>query len=163
MRVSKKLVALLSVSLGLLVFFLPFRRTPTHQLNIKTYFQNAQNLQRGAPVLIDGVQVGSVTTVAVRPELKEHPVEVNLAISTPYVLAIPNDSVIGIFTQGVLGPPAVEIDTRLRTGSPIGNNAILKSVEVNGNLQADAMERLGNMASKRLREPDRSPSLPSTK
>ncbi len=162
----KKVVIALVVCFGLLSAWLAFRKTSTHQLNVRTYFQNAQNLQRGTPVWIDGVQLGSVTDVRVRPELSERPVEVLMAINTPYELSIPRDSTATFSAQGVLGPTVVEIDTRMASGSPLENNGVLKSIEVTGNQAADAMEKIGSVLikeSKRLREQDKPRAAPATK
>jgi len=83
-------------------------------------------------VCVDGVKLGVVTSVRVRPELGERPVEVLMAISTPYELHIPTDSTVAISTEGVLGPPFADIDTRYAQGPPLGNNGELKSFEIKG-------------------------------
>jgi ABC-type transporter Mla subunit MlaD len=117
-------------------------------------------------VWIDGVEVGSVTDVRLRPELVDRPVEVLMTIRTPYQLSIPRDSIARLSAEGVLGPNVVDIDTRLTTGSPLENNGVLKSLEVPGNQAADAVEKVGNMLvkeSKKMREQDKPPAAPATK
>jgi ABC-type transporter Mla subunit MlaD len=164
----RKVFIALVVCFGLLSVWLAFRKTPTHQLNVRTYFQNAQSLQRGTPVWIDGVQAGSVTDVRIRPEPSERPVEVLMAITTTYELSIPRDSRATLSAQGVLGPTVVEINTRMASGSPLENGGVLKSMEgtVTGNQAADVTEKIGNVLieeSKRLREQDKPPGAPATK
>lgn len=164
----KKFVVALVVCVGLLCLWIALRETSSHQLTIRAYFQSAQGLKRGTPVWINGVQVGSVIDVRVHPELTEHPVEVLMAISTPYELSIPRDSIARLSAQGVLGPNVVDIDTRMATGSPIANGGVLKSVEdtVTGNQAADAMEKIGNVLikeSNRLREQDKPRAAPTNK
>jgi ABC-type transporter Mla subunit MlaD len=170
----KKFVVAVVVCGGLLSFWLALRKSSIHQLIISAHFQNAQDLKRGTPVCIDGVQVGSVTDVRLRPELSKHPVEVLMAVSAPYTVRIPDtvripgDSTVRLSAQGVLGPTIVNIDTRMATGAPIANGGVLESVEdtVTGNQAADAMEKIGNVLikeSKRLREQDKPMAAPPSK
>jgi phospholipid/cholesterol/gamma-HCH transport system substrate-binding protein len=137
---------------------------PPSQLNVRTYFHNAANLQRDTSVWVDGVEVGSVTSVAVRPELGERPVEVLMTIRTPYELRIPKGSIASLSTQGVLGPTVVDIDTRRASGPPIENGGMLDSLELANNQAARAIEVLGNAlvdASKKLQEKEQSSSKPN--
>ena len=142
--------------------WLVLRRSPSHRLSVRTYFRHAQSLQLGTPVWVDGVEAGSVTSINVRPELGERPVEVVMAIQTPYDLRVPNGSTASLSAQGVLGPAVVEIDTRKAGGPPLGSGGVLESLEVTDNQAAHAMEVIGNSlveASKKLRD-QQSNSLP---
>lgn len=98
-----------------------------HKLVARTYFANAMGLRAGAPVELAGVEIGSVASVHVRPELKAAPVEVVMLLSPPSHLRIPNDSIASLETSGVLGETYVEIDVASASGPPIGEGAVLKA------------------------------------
>jgi phospholipid/cholesterol/gamma-HCH transport system substrate-binding protein len=117
-------VVVLVIATG--VFFV-FRRPVSHRLEFKCYFRNAQGLRADNPVDIAGVQVGSVTSVRVRPELPEYPAEVVMSLDTPYELKVPNDSVVSVEMAGLLGGSFAQIDVRGATGSPLQPGGILKT------------------------------------
>jgi ABC-type transporter Mla subunit MlaD len=101
-------------------------------------------MKAGAPVYVDGVKLGVVMSVRVRPELGDRPVEVFMAISTPYELRIPSDSTVFLSTEGVLGQTFPDIDTRSAHGAASGNNGVLKSSEVTAVVAAQAVRRIGD-------------------
>ena len=117
------------VIFGLAVVFLTFAKHSEHQLQVKAYFLDAHGLRAGAPVRVAGVDVGRVTEVRVRPELKEHPAEVTMLLQTPYELRIPNDSIVLLSTAGLLGETYPEIEIRYASGLPLENGAVLKTRE----------------------------------
>ena len=98
-----------------------------HKLTVKAYFTNASGLRDGATVRAAGVDVGSVKSVRVRPELQEEPVEVVMVLNPRYEVKIPVDSIVSLETDGVLGPTYVEIDATGASGPPITTNAVLKT------------------------------------
>jgi phospholipid/cholesterol/gamma-HCH transport system substrate-binding protein len=100
-----------------------------HRLHAKCYFQDAQGLRAGAQVRLAGVVVGSVTGVRVRPDLRDHPAEVEMLISTSYDLKIPEDAVASLETAGVLGEAFVEIDLQQVPGRPLIDGGVLKTRE----------------------------------
>jgi len=145
-------VTIVAVALGLLLLS---RKNSHHQLNVTAYFQNAMDIKRGSSVWVDGVQVGAVSSVSISSKLKERPVEINMAMSTPYELIIPNDSVAMFATQGVLGPTVINIDTRGANGAPTSNGATLKSKEpppLSNKNAADVMEKIGNALSEQAKQ-----------
>jgi ABC-type transporter Mla subunit MlaD len=153
----RKILLTLVVVAAVVFSWLAVRRHLTYQLNARTYFHNAPGLQGGTQVWVDGVDLGSVTSVRVRPELGARPVEVLMAVRTPYDLRIPKGSIVSLATQGVLGPVVVEIDTREASGPPIGNDGVLESLEITDEQTAHAIEVVGNAlidASKRLQKKD---------
>jgi len=113
--------------LPLLVILLLVLRQPAQRLVLRAYFTNAMGLKERAAVRLAGVDIGSVTSVRARPELKEEPVEVVMVLNPPYELKIPSDATAELETAGVLGETFVEIDTRSANGPPIGPNSILKT------------------------------------
>jgi phospholipid/cholesterol/gamma-HCH transport system substrate-binding protein len=98
-----------------------------HRLTVKAYFANVDGLREGAPVRIAGVNIGTVKTVQVRPELGQEPVEVVMMLNPPYEIRIPSDSTVSIATAGVFGETYAEINSASASGPPIGPNAVLKA------------------------------------
>ncbi|MGO9210770.1 MAG: MlaD family protein [Terriglobales bacterium] len=121
-------IVVLVVAIAAIVFLvvkpLQYRR------EVRAYFQDAQGLRAGASVRMAGVDIGSVTSVRVRPELSATPAEVTMALRTPYALKIPKDANVSLQTDGVLGPTSVEIEIARASGPPLENGGVLKSKEV---------------------------------
>jgi ABC-type transporter Mla subunit MlaD len=162
----RKIVFTLIVALALLGGWGLFQRHPVYKLRLKTYFQNPSSLDAGALVCVDGVQVGTISSVRVHPEWREHPVEVLMALETPYKIDIPDDAMVSLQTQGVLGPTFVEIDTRNARGTPIRNDGVMKSLEVKPDTAADVLERVGQamiQASKNVRPSGENHATPPQK
>jgi hypothetical protein len=141
-RLKASLVVIVAVAL--VIVWLPLRKHVTHRMSLTTYFRNGLGLQPGASVRVDGVDIGSVTSVRVRPELGERPVEVLMAIATSYDLAIPKDSIASLATAGVLGPTFVDIDTRHAQGVRAESNSVLKSSEITDEEANRALQVVGN-------------------
>jgi ABC-type transporter Mla subunit MlaD len=117
----RKIVLVPIVVLGLGSIWFTLRKPRTYDQSLNSYFQHAPTLESGASVCVDGVRLGSVTSVRVRPELGDRPVEVSMEISAPYELKIPNDSTATLSTEGFLGPTFVDINTRYASGPTLTN------------------------------------------
>lgn len=114
---------------AVLVIVLPTIPSPLgHRLTLKAYFTNGMALRSGAPVRLAGGDVGSVKSVRARPEMKEAPAEVIMALSTPEELRIPNDSTVSLATEGILGETFVNIDSHNASGPPIQSGGTLKAL-----------------------------------
>ncbi len=118
------IAAVVVVAVGLM---LALARPSQHHLTVRCYFQDAQGLRAGARVRLAGVEVGSVTSVRVRPELRDHPAEVTMFLQTPYELNVPNDSVVTLETAGMLGEIFPQIDIQGASGPPLQADGILKT------------------------------------
>jgi phospholipid/cholesterol/gamma-HCH transport system substrate-binding protein len=114
--------------IGLL--FMPHVKDGNRVLQLKAYFKNAEGLGTGAPVRVSGVEVGTVSSVRVRPEHREAPVEVVLRLHTPYSVLIPKDSVAELATAGVLGETFVNIDITKGSAPAAQSGDELKVAEV---------------------------------
>ena len=136
----------------------------SHKIIVRTYFQNALGLTPRARVRVDGVEAGFVRDVGVEAGGGKPRVAVRMALDTTNGLSIPSDATTSLQTEGVLGPTFVEVDTRNRTGAPIGNNGVLGSVEnIDSTGAAHALEVIGNKLleeSKKLREKEKSSADP---
>src|ERR1700680_419029 len=92
----------------------------TRRITLKSYFDNAQGLRAGAPVRLNGVDVGNVTKILIVPDKdkQQTPVEVVMKLSTKYSYAIHRDSVTSLDTAGVLGETFIDIDSLQALGPP---------------------------------------------
>ncbi len=123
-------IAAVAIAAVVLVFALARPVRPSmHDLEIKCYFRDAQGLRPGARVRLGGVDVGSVTGIRARPELRDHPAEVIMLLQTPYELKIPSDSVVSLETAGLLGEVFPEINVRDASGPPLPSGGVLATRE----------------------------------
>jgi ABC-type transporter Mla subunit MlaD len=163
-KVALLLIIILSSAALCLWIFLP--RISAHHLMLRTYYQHAQNLRKGMPVCVDGVELGSVASVTVRPELGNRPVEVLLDLRAPYRLDIPIGSTAQVAEPGILRPTVVDIDTRNAHGSPIANGGIVDGRESTDDQAAHALGVVVKAIVDQSKEPQRNQekqSKPSSK
>ena len=121
----KYLLPLLAVLVGAGALAFLFTRPWQHNLEVKAYFENAEGLQAGAPVMLAGVEVGKVTRVLAVPEHKDHPAEVTLVFAPPYDSRIPRDAVLSVGVSGVLGGTLAELDISHSSGPPLRPGDVL--------------------------------------
>jgi phospholipid/cholesterol/gamma-HCH transport system substrate-binding protein len=111
-----------SIALAVLIFLMTGPSGMfTKKIVVKAYFDNAAGLRVGAPVRVEGVDVGNVTAITVVPSHGLTPVEVTMKLSTKFKDAIKKDSIATLSTAGVLGETFVDIDTRAASG-PVAQN-----------------------------------------
>jgi ABC-type transporter Mla subunit MlaD len=125
----RRLLVTMAVVLAATCLWLGLQHSSIHRLMLRAYYQHAQNVKKGMPVCVDGVEIGSVTSVTVRPELGERPVELVLQLRTPYELRIPAGSTAQIVEPGVLRPTVVDIDTRSANGPPVADGGTIPGLE----------------------------------
>ncbi len=97
----------------------------SRKIVVSAYFDNAGGLRVGAPVRLEGVDIGNVTAITVVPSHGLTPVEVTMKVSTRYKGALKKDSVASLSTAGVLGETFVDIDSRGSTGQVAQNGDTL--------------------------------------
>lgn len=115
-------VIVASVTLGILLLLMSGSTGLfTTRITVKSYFDNAQGLRKGAPVRLSGVDIGNITNVVIVPDKdkQQTPVEVVMNVSTKYNYALRRDSVTSLETAGVLGETYVDIDSSQAVGSPV--------------------------------------------
>jgi phospholipid/cholesterol/gamma-HCH transport system substrate-binding protein len=90
----------------------------TPKIQVKSYFDNASGLRVGAPVRLDGVDIGNVTAIQVvsEPDKRLTPVEVMMKVSTKYHENLHKDSLTSLSTAGVLGETYIDIDSSQASG-----------------------------------------------
>jgi phospholipid/cholesterol/gamma-HCH transport system substrate-binding protein len=105
-----------SITLGVLTFLMSGTTGLfTPKITLRSYFDNAQGLRNGAPVRLQGVDIGNVTAVRVVSKART-PVEVVMRVNTKYGFNIRKDSVTSLSTAGVLGETFIDIDSALAKG-----------------------------------------------
>lgn len=116
---------------------------------LRTYVPEAGNLQEGAPVSLDGVEVGNIQAIRLTPHPQDrmHGVTLLLRISKKYQPDIRTSSRASLVTQGLLGDRYVNI-TRGLTGTVVPDNGVVPAEEVPDIKQvvqrgADLMQSLG--------------------
>src|SRR6266702_3776125 len=98
------------------------------------YLPEVSGLANGAPVRLDGVEVGNVEAIRIMPRKsgqaveKRRNVEVRMRIDQRYQDDILTDSTASLVTEGLLGNRYVNI-SRGYTGVPIANNGEVKGTE----------------------------------
>lgn len=101
-----------SITLAVLIFLMSGTTGLfTPKISLKSYFDDAEVLRNGAPVRLQGVDVGNVTSVRIVPEREPTPVEVTMKVTTKYSASIRKDSVTSMSTAGVLGETYINIDS----------------------------------------------------
>jgi phospholipid/cholesterol/gamma-HCH transport system substrate-binding protein len=117
------LLFLITSSSGLGVF--------TRKLTISTYFENSAGLKVGAPVNLQGVQIGTVKAINVvtAPDRKLTPVQVIMKIDSKYQSSLHEDSTAALTTAGVLGDEMVDVNSQVATGPPLRDGDELKTLE----------------------------------
>lgn len=122
-----------SVTLAVLIFLMSNTGGIfTPKIVLRSYFDNASGLRIGAPVRLEGVDIGNVINIRVVPDprRKRTPVEVQMKVSTRYINSIHTDSLTALSTAGVLGETYIDIDSALAQGPPVQDGGELPAEDV---------------------------------
>ncbi|MGA3046994.1 MAG: MlaD family protein [Terracidiphilus sp.] len=133
LRVGALVLVALAVLIGLI--FLMSNTTGglfARKLMLRSYFVNAAGLKDGAPVTLEGVTIGNVIHVRVKPERNPTPVEVTMQVGDEFREKLHTDSTASISQAGVLGDSFVDITSVSATGPPPANNAELRGTAAPG-------------------------------
>jgi phospholipid/cholesterol/gamma-HCH transport system substrate-binding protein len=116
------LVALLVIAVG--IFYVTGSSFWGPKYQLKTFFPEVAGVSDGAPVRLDGVDIGNVLTVrmttqtANRPVEKSRNIEVTMRLDKRFQAMILTDSTATLVTEGLLGNRYVNISRGL-TGVPL--------------------------------------------
>jgi phospholipid/cholesterol/gamma-HCH transport system substrate-binding protein len=123
---------------------------PKYRLYV--HLPEVEELKTGAPVALDGIEIGNVQSLSLNRSAKDrmHSVTLSLRIDKRYQNEIRTDSTASLATQGLLGDRYVTI-TRGITGSVIPANGEIRSAEPKAIQQvvegsADLMDHLNELA-----------------
>ena len=101
--------------------------TPT--LTLKAYFENASAMRVGAPVRLEGVDIGNVKAIGVDTSRPLTPVVVTMKVAAKYRMGVRKDSLATLETAGVLGETFVDITNKEAKGPEAQNGDELKTHE----------------------------------
>ncbi len=119
-----------SITLGILIFLMSGTTGIfTPKITLKSYFDNAGGLRIGAPVRLQGVDVGNITGVRVVSDKPLTPVEIRMKVTTKYRSNMRKDSVTSLSTAGVLGETYIDIDSSHAKGPEVSNGDVLATRE----------------------------------
>lgn len=104
----------------------------TKKIVVRAYVDNAGGLRVGAPVRLEGVDVGNVTGIKVVADAKRAaaPVEITMKITTKYEDTMKTDCQASLNTAGVLGEVFVDLDCRQAKGGPMKSGDELPTRDV---------------------------------
>ena len=104
----------------------------TKKIVVRAYVDNAGGLRVGAPVRLEGVDIGNATGIRVvaDPKRRLAPVEVTMKITTKYADTMRSDCQVELTTAGVLGEVFVDMDCRQAQGAPMRNGVELPTKDV---------------------------------
>jgi len=115
-----------SVTLTVLIFLMSGTTGMfTPKISLRSYFDNASGLRLGAPVRLEGVDVGNVEAIRIIRDNRLTPVEVTMKVSSKYDYALRKDSMTTLNTAGVLGETYVDIDSSQAKLGPAQNGDVL--------------------------------------
>src|SRR5246500_5027865 len=119
-----------SITLGVLIFLMSGTTGLfTPKLTLKSYFDNAGGRRKGAPVRLQGVDVGNVTHVRVVADKPLTPVEITMKVTNRYRPMMHKDSVTSLSTAGVLGETYIDIDSSHAKGPMVNDGDTLATRE----------------------------------
>ena len=104
----------------------------TKKIIIRSYVDNAGGLRVGAPVRLEGVDIGNVTGIRVvaEPSHPADPVQITMKITTKYEQSMGKSCQVLLTTAGVLGEVFIDLDCRQAKGSPLETGDILPTKDV---------------------------------
>ena len=121
-----------SITLGILILLMSGTGgILTHKIVLRSYFDNASGLREGAPVRLQGVDIGNVSRIRVvsDPSRKLAPVEVTMKVNTKYYSNLHKDSVTTLSTAGVLGETYLDINSATAQGPLVKEGDVLTTRE----------------------------------
>ncbi len=116
------------------IFYVTGAGTLAAKYRLRTYLPEVEGLTIGAPVRLDGVEIGNVDSIRMNPRQpgatldRSRNIELVLRIEKRYQDEVRSDSEAKLITEGLLGNRYVSIK-RGFTGAPLQAEAELKGVE----------------------------------
>lgn len=104
----------------------------TKKITLYAYVDNAGGLRSGAPVRLQGVDIGNVSSIRVVPGHQSTPVQIAMKIGMRNEIAnfLHKDTLVTMATAGVLGETFVDMDSTRSTGAPVHDGDVLQARDV---------------------------------
>jgi phospholipid/cholesterol/gamma-HCH transport system substrate-binding protein len=104
----------------------------TKKIMVRAYVDNAGGLRVGAPVRLEGVDIGNVVRIRVVSDPKRAlaPVEIFMKVTSKYQDTMNKNCQVLLTTAGVLGEVFVDMDCREAKGGPLQSGDELPTKEV---------------------------------
>jgi phospholipid/cholesterol/gamma-HCH transport system substrate-binding protein len=104
----------------------------TKKMELRTFVDNASGLRIGAPVRLNGVDIGNVSNIRVVSDPAMHltPVEVTMKVNRKYHYGLYKNSHTLLSTAGVLGETFIDIDSAEASGPEAAHGDTLPSSDV---------------------------------
>lgn len=122
-----------SITLAVLIFVMTGTTGLfTKKILIRAFVDNAGGLRVGAPVRLEGVDIGNVTRIRVVHDAKRRvaPVEVTMKVTSRYEDSMKKDCQASLNTAGVLGEVFVDLDCRQASGQPLETGDVVPTKDV---------------------------------
>jgi phospholipid/cholesterol/gamma-HCH transport system substrate-binding protein len=122
-----------AITMGVLIFLMSGTTGLfTKKITLLSYVDNAGGLRSGAPVRLQGVDVGNVSSIRVVPGHGAFPVEISMKIGMKGDIAdfIKKDTEVQLSTAGVLGETFVDLDSTKARGPQAKNGDVLPAKDV---------------------------------
>jgi phospholipid/cholesterol/gamma-HCH transport system substrate-binding protein len=103
-----------AITLGVLIFLMSGTTSIfARSLHLHAYFDNAAGLRDGAPVRLQGVDIGNVEHIMVVADAahKLTPVRLEMKVNTRFAASLSKCSQVVIATEGVIGGAYIDIDS----------------------------------------------------
>lgn len=126
------LVGLLILAVG--IFYVTGAGVLGPKYHLRTYLPEVSGLATGAPVRLDGVEIGNVDRIALAPRDRGktpdrmHNIEVGMKLDRKYQNDVLTDSTASLVTEGLLGNRYVNIQ-RGYTGVPLKDGQVVSGTE----------------------------------
>jgi phospholipid/cholesterol/gamma-HCH transport system substrate-binding protein len=122
-----------SITLAVLIFVMTGTTGLfTKKIILHAYVDNAAGLRVGAPVRLEGVDIGNVTGIRVGhdPKRRVAPVDVTMKVTTRYQDLMKKDCQASLNTAGVLGEVFVDLDCRQAVGQTLQSGDVLPTKDM---------------------------------
>ena len=132
-----KVGVLVLISLALLIILLFLMTSATgisafeKKLTARSFFANSQGVKVGAPVNLEGVQVGEVRAVHLSTDgaRKLTPVEIDMKLIPRFQNRLHTDTTASLETTGLIGDTVIELNSEHAQGPELQSGTELKTLE----------------------------------
>ncbi len=116
--------------LAIAIFYVTGAGVLGPKYRVITYLPEVEGLQAGAPVRLDGVEIGSVQSIQLTPQPPDHLHNITLVmrIEKKFQPDVRTGSTASLITEGLLGNRYVTVSRSL-TGTPIPNGGVLAGTQ----------------------------------